>query len=303
MLLALATAQRGVVTRRQALELGVTNDILARMIRTGSIARVDGVLRLTGVTPDPDTALWAATLHTGGVLSHSTAAQKLGAELRHSTIHVTVAYPRNAARYPSTTLHRSRRLPETHVSRSPGSLPLTTAPRTFVDLSAPSTGLSDDQLLRCLDAWLIHRRVSLGWLNWFVEKEAKGLDGRTRARSLLNALFSPQVESIAERYLAQLLARGGLAPFSTQHPIWRAGAFVGRVDFAWPVQRVALELDGYRYHSVPGVFAADRQRGNEIRLAGWTLLRTTPSEVKADPNHLIATVKAVLDLQPFFAPG
>ena len=296
-LLALATTQHGVVTRRQAFEVGVTDDTLWRMARTGSIERVEGVLRFTSITVDPDTALWAAILRSGGVLSHATAARKLGAELHASTVHVTVPYQRNTVGSPSATLHRSRRLPETHVSRSPGSIPLTTAPRTFVDLSAPSTGLSDDKLLSCLDAWLIKRRVSLRWLYWFVEEEAKGLDGRTRARSLLNALSRPQVESVAERDLAQLLARGGLAPFSTQHAIWREGALVGRVDFAWPPERVALELDGYLYHSGPGVFTADRQRGNEIRLAGWTLLRTTPSEVRTAPSRLIATIREVLDLQ------
>jgi very-short-patch-repair endonuclease len=57
---------------------------------------------------------------------------------------------------------------------------------------------------------------------------------------------------------------------------------------------VALELDGYSYHADHRTFVADRERGNRLVTAGWTLLRTTPAAMRADPVTLCRSVTAAL---------
>jgi very-short-patch-repair endonuclease len=286
------------VSGAQAAGLRGGRAALHRLVLAGSLVPECGVYRLAEHARSPETRLWARVLSTRGVLSHRTAAIRLGASLPGPTIEVTVVSSRNPTPLPDTTIHRSRRLPAGHVVRDEDGLPHTSAPRTLVDLAATTCGLGDEELLACLDAWIVDRRVTLGWLEWFLAVEARGLPGRTRALALVKAIAGVKVDSAAERALSSLLYRSGLRPFETQYLIYRAGVVVARVDFAWPQKRVALELDGYRYHSGPGVFVADRQRGNEVELAGWRLLRTTPAEIRTDPGRLVATVRDALDLLP-----
>ena len=295
--LLLAARQHGVVGRQQLIEVGIDRRAAWRLTKEATLVAECGYYRLAGHDLTAESRLWSSVISSGGVLSHQTAARRLGAEIKTRSIHVTVTFPSHPKAPPSVTVHRSRRLPDRHISTEPGGLPRTTAPRTFVDLAAASSGLTDNQLIACLDAWIANECLTLPWLSWFLEVEARELNGRTRALMLVGRVAGTAVESVAERDLARLLVRAGLEPFETQHRIRRSGTLVGRVDFAWPAEQVALELDGYRFHSGPGVFAADRQRGNEIEMAGWRLLRTTPIDVRRNPTRVVKAVKEVLDLQ------
>jgi very-short-patch-repair endonuclease len=58
-----------------------------------------------------------------------------------------------------------------------------------------------------------------------------------------------------------------------------------RLDFAWPAQRVAVEVEGVtasggRHQRISG-FRADTKKYNALVLRGWRLLRYLPSDVKA----------------------
>jgi very-short-patch-repair endonuclease len=67
---------------------------------------------------------------------------------------------------------------------------------------------------------------------------------------------------------------------------------VGRVDFAWPDQKVAVEYDGL-WHADSKQFARDRRRLNRLREAGWTVVFVTAADLH-DPPALIARIAAVL---------
>ncbi|HEV3472603.1 MAG TPA: DUF559 domain-containing protein [Actinomycetota bacterium] len=64
------------------------------------------------------------------------------------------------------------------------------------------------------------------------------------------------------------------------------------IDYAYPAEKVAIELDGYRWHSSPDRLVSDRRRGNSIVLAGWTLVRFTDPDVKQEPRQVVASVLA-----------
>ena len=65
---------------------------------------------------------------------------------------------------------------------------------------------------------------------------------------------------------------------------------MARVDLAYPSHRVAIELDGFRWHAGRGPFRSDRIRGNRVEAAGWRLLRAAPE----DGGALVGAAVALL---------
>ncbi len=63
---------------------------------------------------------------------------------------------------------------------------------------------------------------------------------------------------------------------------------------AFPKQKVAIETDGWAFHSDPEVFAKDRQRQNKIALLGWQVLRFTWLDLTEYPQRVIAEIKAAI---------
>ena len=62
------------------------------------------------------------------------------------------------------------------------------------------------------------------------------------------------------------------------------------VDFCWREQRLVVESDGYEFHRGHGSFERDAERDNDLRAAGWTVLRFTYRMIKYRPDYVAATV-------------
>lgn len=72
-----------------------------------------------------------------------------------------------------------------------------------------------------------------------------------------------------------------------------------RFDFAWPEQRVAVEIEGGVYMRVSGHTSAtgyqkDCAKYNAAIEAGWVVLRYTPQMVERDPESCIRQIEAVI---------
>ncbi|WP_127129144.1 endonuclease domain-containing protein [Georgenia sp. SYP-B2076] len=70
------------------------------------------------------------------------------------------------------------------------------------------------------------------------------------------------------------------------------GAFVARVDLAWPELRAAVEYDG-AYHDAPEQIAKDRVRINNLRAAGWTVLVIDRRQTK-QPGAVVELIARTL---------
>lgn len=80
-----------------------------------------------------------------------------------------------------------------------------------------------------------------------------------------------------------------------QHRVCDAqGRFVARVDFAFPTEMVAIELDGVAFHSDGDSFQRDRERQNRLTLLGWRVLRFTYWDVAMAGEWVVNTVVAAL---------
>ncbi len=66
------------------------------------------------------------------------------------------------------------------------------------------------------------------------------------------------------------------------------------VDACWPEQRLAVELDGWDAHRSRLAFQQDRERGNALEAAGWTLLRFTWADVTRGPEDVAGRVARAL---------
>jgi very-short-patch-repair endonuclease len=55
------------------------------------------------------------------------------------------------------------------------------------------------------------------------------------------------------------------------------------VDFAWPTERLIVEVDGFETHGTPTAFERDRDRDVRLRLADWHPARVTWRQVEHGP--------------------
>lgn len=285
----LARSQAGVVAREQLRAHGLSEDAIR-----GLIARHELVTLLPGVyTPRPVPAswlqrCWAAVLWSEGVLSHRSVAPLWQVPAPASTlVHVTVGDRRYRKILPNVRLHRVR-LGAMDRTTLEG-LPVTTSERTVIDLMRTER-LGTARELR-------DRGLQQGWLTEAsIPRSVEAQPGRTgnrRLRRLYDEL-ERGVQSEAERRLHALLRRAGLVGWRVQYRLRFAGR-VAYADVAFPAAKIAIEVDGRRFHDDGSDrFEDDRARQNAFVLAGWRVIRVTWRMLTEAPDELIAQIAQLL---------
>jgi len=191
--------------------------------------------------------------------------------------------------------HRSGALFTADVSRHLR-IPVTTPERTLVDLSGC---VSAATLAKVVDDGLRRRVVRLHRLSTCVARLPKSPGRRPAVIQELLAErlpgYDPGDSDLETRVLRALVAAGLVAPVQ-QHRV-RLGKRTFRIDLAYPVARLAIELDGWEFHSSRSAFDDDRARANALVAAGWTLLRFTSRSTDAE---IVACVRAALGESGYF---
>jgi very-short-patch-repair endonuclease len=95
-------------------------------------------------------------------------------------------------------------------------------------------------------------------------------------------------DSELERRFLRLVRRAGLPVPKTQQ---RVAGF--RVDFFWPELRLVVETDGLLYHRTATQQSRDRVRDQALVAADFVVLRFTHAQVTYEPDHVVATLRAV----------
>lgn len=159
--------------------------------------------------------------------------------------------------------------------------------RTAVDLIRRSP--LDDGVI------LLDRLVAAGLVHLQEVRDAVAALPRCRGSKLARdvvALADGLAESPPETVLRLLIRRAGLPEPTAQYRVFDDEGFVGRVDFAYPDRRIALEYDGL-WHGEPGQFAKDRRRINRLTAAGWRVVFVTAADLRR-PERLLARLAAEL---------
>jgi len=106
----------------------------------------------------------------------------------------------------------------------------------------------------------------------------------------------PHPNSPGEQLLAQRLERDAeLGPlFAFNQPVRTVRAHTYTVDVLWAAGQVAVEIDGYYWHSAPEAFRHDRHRDYELSISGYTVLRLTHDEVVEDTSRAVEKIRDVV---------
>ena len=174
---------------------------------------------------------------------------------------------------------------------------VTTLSRTLVDL-ARSTPF--DIAVTAADVALRTHPQEVSELPWMLTR-ARHLPGAGAARRALT-FADGRAESPGESRTRVVLHRLGLPAPELQCEVFDdRGSFVGRVDLAIPQCGVIIEFDGrvkygdlLRGRLTPGqVLAREKQREDQLRELGWSVVRLTWSEL-ADPARVGVRVRAAM---------
>ena len=264
----LAAGQAGVVSRTQLLALGVTSHQVDRGVQIGWLAEVHrGVYCVGHARSD-----WPSRHHAALLASGSTAALfRSSAGLVHDLPapdprwpEVTIWHER-VIRRPGLVTFRSRTIDPDRDVTTVGGLRVTTIARTLVDLAAvlPASGLER----------AVERAEFRGQLDREAVVETLDRAGRPKGSATLRALLGrPLTGSALERRALETLLRVGVLPPHHQHLIRLAQGLRIRVDFAWPDQRVVLEVDG-PHHRRPVFVRKDAERDRALTALGWRVVR------------------------------
>lgn len=292
----LAAARHGVFSRTEALRAGATDRMIRQRLATGRWDRLHpAVYRLAGAPPSWRQALLAACLGggEGAVASHRAAAGLFGLSgIDPGAVEITVPRGRRYRRA-GVVAHETRRLPRVDVTVA-DRIPATSPARTLIDLSAV---VEPDVLEEALDDALRSGLVSLPRLRWRMsELKRCGLAGIAVMRSLLDARGPADAvpASVLETRLLRLLTRAGLPAPVCQHPIREAGKLLAVVDFAYPAVRLAIEAEGYRYHSGRAKWRHDLSRRNSVTSRGWRVMHVTADDLETRPHAVCRTLARAL---------
>ncbi|MEH3131956.1 MAG: DUF559 domain-containing protein [Mycolicibacterium neoaurum] len=273
----------GVITLAQAGRCGISPQAVRRRIGSGVWRRCSQGVYFVDDRPFTDAARIRAAVWGYGddaVASGLAAAWWYGfTQYPPAIAEVTVPRNSHGRTHPGSRVRR-RDLDPADVAVHRG-LPLTARPLTIVEAAVRRGGgarimdraLQGDSELRDL---------------WRAQTRNKGRYGSPAARRLLLAAADGS-RSAAERLLIKLLRQADITG-------WRANVPAGPyfIDVAFAERMIAVEVDGWAFHTDPDAFTNDRRRQNYLIVHGWQVLRFTWLDLSEYPDRVIATILSAI---------
>ncbi|MEA2000535.1 MAG: type IV toxin-antitoxin system AbiEi family antitoxin domain-containing protein [Actinomycetota bacterium] len=291
--LRVAASQGGVIRLDQALGYGISNSAISRRVHSGQWQRIArSVYRLIDMEDPRDRVRAAIAGLPQAVASHETAAElhrvaRLPAGRAVVTVHAKTTHT-----FPGVTVHRTRDLGKDHTTAIDG-LPVTTLPRTIIDLSAK---LHPGHLAAIVDDLVASKRLDVDKLSDLAASIARrGKPGSTTLRSLISEREGSgiAIASRLERRGLAVLLDAGLPRPTIEHPApWDE---TRRLDAAYPDAKIGIEWDSTRWHTLVTAFQRDRVRDRLALLEGWRVFRFTWDDVTERPYDVVATIRTALN--------
>jgi hypothetical protein len=280
----LAGASHGVVTRSELLNAGVTPKQVKRRVARGAMIVVHrGVYRVGHKSPSLEAHYTAAVKGCGkeAVLCGRAAAY-LWKLIKGRPPQPEVLAPTNRC-VPGVITHRAAVIDRADVT-SIRRIPLTTVPRTLVDLAS---SLPEPALARaCQEAEVIHRTTPDQVEAMLARRPSS--PGAGKLRRILHGDVPVTLSKLESRFL-RLLREEGL-------PLPETNRLAGshRVDCRWPEHRLTVELDSYRYHRSRHAWERDRLREREAFARGDDFRRYTSRDVFESPALMLSELRVLL---------
>jgi hypothetical protein len=291
----LAIRQDGLVSRQQALALGMHPGRITRRLQAGRWTQVHlGVYRVGPLELDWRGRLRAACLAAapGAVAAYRGAGALFGLDpIKAGPIEVTVPHS-TETNLVGVITHRSRRLDERDRTEIYG-IPVTSVPRTLLDLGRFFGPATVEKSLESAIRRGLTTEVAVGK---YLTERGELLPGWRVIHSVLRSRAPGRpAGSAGEVELLRALRRAGVPAPIRQYELRLPGEHVAVLDFAWPDLKFALEYDGYDFHGGRLSHAADLDRQNAIQDAGWELRRYSGTRVRRDPAGVATEVVGHID--------
>jgi very-short-patch-repair endonuclease len=288
----LAESQHGVVARSQLTALGLRDDAIDYRLTVGRLWIVMPRIYAVGHRRLPPLGkLMAAVLSSGSgaVLSYQSAAALWGIrDMGGGLIHVTVP-----SKSRSTKFVRRHHvvLPDDEVTVHEG-IPVTTVPRTVLDLAARSSADDVEVAIRQVEFLRLYDQLSL--LELFTRYPGRRGTARVRiALARIEALPSGRVRSPLETKFLPFLRRHRL-------PRPRLNAWITvdgkrfQVDCHGADIGEIVELDSWQAHGTRSGFRDDRARDRTLRAAGYGVTRISWSQLDDEPEAIASDLQRLL---------
>lgn len=279
------------VGRGQLEDLGLSHDAIVRRLRAGRLHRLHRGVYAVGHKSLTQRSRWMAAVLACGpdaVLSHWSAAAHWGFRSHGGgTVHVTS--PRKSKPHGPIQRHRAILRPDELTAHD--GIPVTTVPRTNLDLAAVSGVHVVESALRQCEYLRLYDPLSL----WDLVERNPGHRGNRAVRTALGKLEGTPGEvneGLEERFLAFLDACD--LPRPELNPWVEAQGHRYKVDCLWRSQRLIAELDSWQAHGTRSAFQSDKSRDRRLLLAGYATTRVTWHQLDDEPAALAADLRTLL---------
>ena len=158
--------------------------------------------------------------------------------------------------------------------------------RAVLEIAATGTA---KEVARAIDEGLAHRLFTPPELRGVLERNRPCRGAARLAEIIGDETATATSRSRMEKDLLRLLRDAGLPLPETNVPF---GHF--ELDFFWPQERLAVELDSYRFHRGPDAFNRDRDKDLVLRDARIDLLRFTGDHVGSRSLMVLAQIAGEL---------
>lgn len=286
-----AATRDGVLTQRQLRAIGISESAITRRVDRGLLHVCHrGVYAIGRADLTRRGRLRAALLRygRGAVLSHRTAGTLLDLLDPHGRIDVTVTgRPHPPNRRSGIDVHYTRAWLPGEVVCVDG-LPCTSVARTLADLAGDRRTRAFARAWNSADRQLL---LDVGSLGVQIARRRAGVP--VLRERLERYAVAPPTESVLEELFLELCAAAAIRPPICQWPL-TAEDRSGRVDFLWSEERVAVEVDGRRWHAAQAAFERDRVKDLALREAGFDPHRYTYWQVKDQGLRVAGAVRRAL---------
>ncbi|WP_165400208.1 type IV toxin-antitoxin system AbiEi family antitoxin domain-containing protein [Motilibacter rhizosphaerae] len=269
--------ERRPFTRAEALRAGWSDREIAREVRAGRWVRLRHGALLPSAVHE---AAQGAARHRLDVLAHQTrlagdapasaasAAHLLGLPLLTPPTQVELTSATAAARRRTELRVWHRPLPEGHVTTDAEGVLVTSPARTLVDLARRAPV---EEALVVADA-VLHRRLAAPEDVAEVLAVGQRWPG-ARAAARVVGLADGLAESAGETLTRLDLLALGHHDLVLQLPVQGASGRWYRADIGLPASRVLVEFDGAVKYDERAALLAEKDREDDLRLAGWAFVR------------------------------
>jgi very-short-patch-repair endonuclease len=165
-------------------------------------------------------------------------------------------------------------------------IPVTALPRTLLDLAS---GVPRGQLDRCVERAEERQLFDLVAVEALLARTV-GHRGHGRLRRAI-ALYRPPAFS---RSRLELVFLDLVRETRMSQPVTGYNVAGYELDFYWPEERFAVELDTYETHGGPAAFERDRERQEDLKLAGVEMTRVTGHRLEREPQRVVRRVARLL---------